>query len=151
MLVKLIMKVLSNLFGDNTKINANEIALKDEKNKSKCLDDYLKTLTLFNVKIGENAVKTGYKIGDKDVYVQRFNCGTGPATNSSKNYDTGLSNVTLVNIAGRLAASSDIVWPAIGPGLRIRFNESSGRLYFDNAIENLTGYTIYLDIYFMYK
>lgn len=41
MLVKKIMKVLSNLFGLNKKISASDIAIKDNNGKAKTLDNYL--------------------------------------------------------------------------------------------------------------
>lgn len=41
MLVKLIMKVLSNLFGLNKKISASDIAVKDNNGKAKTLNNYL--------------------------------------------------------------------------------------------------------------
>lgn len=35
------MKVLKNLFGNNTKISADNIAMKDSNNKARTLEDYL--------------------------------------------------------------------------------------------------------------
>lgn len=41
MLVNKIMKVLSNLFGLNKKISANDIAIKDNNGKAETLSNYL--------------------------------------------------------------------------------------------------------------
>lgn len=49
------MKVLKNLFGNNTKISASDIAIKNSNNKSMSLDNYLKKTTLYDNSDGTNA------------------------------------------------------------------------------------------------
>lgn len=54
MLVKLIMKVLKNLFGNNTKINASEVALRDIGGKAIELDNFLNKKILYENVNGTN-------------------------------------------------------------------------------------------------
>lgn len=42
--MRTLMKVLKNLFGNNTKISASDIAIKNSNNKGMSLDNYLKKL-----------------------------------------------------------------------------------------------------------
>lgn len=53
--MRTLMKVLKNLFGNNTKISANDIAIKNLNNKSMSLDNYLKKTTLYDNSDGTNA------------------------------------------------------------------------------------------------
>lgn len=58
MLVKLIMKVLKNLFGQNKKINASEIAYKDTNDNVDTLDDIisgLKGVLIYSDSTGSNS------------------------------------------------------------------------------------------------
>ena len=49
-----LMKVLKNLFGNNTKISAEDIAIKNSNNKGMSLDNYLKKSTLYDNSDGTN-------------------------------------------------------------------------------------------------
>ena len=53
--MRTLMKVLKNLFGNNTKISANDIAIKNSNNKGMSLDNYLKKTTLYDNSDGTNA------------------------------------------------------------------------------------------------
>lgn len=53
--MRTLMKVLKNLFGNNTKINASDIAIKNSNNKGMSLDNYLKKSTLYDNPDGTNA------------------------------------------------------------------------------------------------
>lgn len=45
--MRLLMKVLKNLFGNNTKINANDIAIRNIENKAVTLDNFLSNATIY--------------------------------------------------------------------------------------------------------
>lgn len=53
--MRTLMKVLKNLFGNNTKISAEDIAIKNSNNKGMSLDNYLKKSTLYDNSDGTNA------------------------------------------------------------------------------------------------
>lgn len=67
MLVKSIMKVLKNLFGNGTKISAGEVAIKDEKGKAVTLDNYININYLDNQEVPTNEFING-----KRVYAYRY-------------------------------------------------------------------------------
>lgn len=53
--MRTLMKVLKNLFGNNTKISASDIAIKNSNNKGMSLDNYLKRTTLYDNSDGTKA------------------------------------------------------------------------------------------------
>ena len=101
--------------------------------------------------VGGSAVKTGRKIGNKDEYVQRFNCGNGPAKNGEKSFATGLSNVTVHNFNGVLT-DNNWIWNLLNPHMRTRYRYSNNTFYFNELnYETLANFTIILDVYFTYN
>ena len=75
--MRTLMKVLNNLFGNNTKINANAIAFKDSNNDTYNLDDYLKSGNVYST----SEKKIGTWIDGKPIY-RKVITGTTPSNNS---------------------------------------------------------------------
>lgn len=67
--MRTLMKVLKNLFGNNTKINTNAIAFKDSNNDIYSLDDYLKRGNVYST----SEKKIGTWIDGKNLYQKTFN------------------------------------------------------------------------------
>ena len=86
--MRTLMKVLKNLFGNNTKISANDIAIKNLNNKSMSLDNYLKKTTLYDNSDGTNANFTLTDSASNYEYLEIF-------FGSGKNGNFGNSSVKL--------------------------------------------------------
>lgn len=97
------MKVLSNLMGNDTKISANCIAIKDNNNSANALDNYLKSMDKYST----TEVKTNKVwIDGKPIYRKVFNTTT-PSTAGSQALIVPLSNNidNVVNLDGMLTQS----------------------------------------------
>lgn len=98
MLVSKIMQVLSNLFGLNKKISANDIAVK-KNNKGVTLNDYLDNLNEYST----DEIKIGTWMG-KPLYRKVLSTvGLPGATKKSINYN--ITNPDKIWIAGGFACS----------------------------------------------
>lgn len=76
MLVSKIMQVLSNLFGLNKKISANDIAVKSSNNKAKTLDAFLNN-GYGNI-YSTNEIVIGRWKDNKSIYRKTIDCGALP-------------------------------------------------------------------------
>lgn len=76
MLVSNIMQVLSNLFGLNKKISANDIAVKSSNNKAKTLDAFLNN-GYGNI-YSTNEIVIGRWKDNKPIYRKTIDCGALP-------------------------------------------------------------------------
>lgn len=76
MLVSKIMQVLSNLFGLNKKISANDIAVKSSNNKAKTLDAFLNN-GYGNI-YSTNEIVIGRWKDNKPIYRKTIDCGALP-------------------------------------------------------------------------
>lgn len=83
MLVSKNMQVLSNLFGLNKKISANDIAVKSSNNKAKTLDAFLNN-GYGNI-YSTNEIVIGRWIDGKPIYRKVLN-SVGLAGNTKKKY-----------------------------------------------------------------
>ena len=79
-MIRNLMKVLSNLFGNNTKISASDIAIKNLSNndngKSKTLDEYLAEDCIDVYSIDERII--GRWKDNKPIYRKTIDCGALP-------------------------------------------------------------------------
>ena len=97
------MKVLKNLFGNNTKISAENIAIKDNNNEAKTLDEYLSVSfasmhTNFGTKeFASETTVTGWE--DPISY--------GDFTADISNNRIIIKNTTLVEVGGNTAGSGN--------------------------------------------
>lgn len=102
MLVSNIMQVLSNLFGLNKKISANDIAVKSSNNKAKTLDAFLNN-GYGNI-YSTNEIVIGRWIDGKPLYRKVLSTvGLPGATKKSINYN--ITNPDKIWIAGGFACS----------------------------------------------
>lgn len=84
------MKVLSNLFGNNSKINASEIAIKDNNGKAKTLDNYLDNINKYST--DEKII--GTYIDGKPLYKKTFQVTTSATLNAFNDiYSANIENV----------------------------------------------------------
>lgn len=82
------MKVLSNLMGNDTKISANSIAIKDDSNNAKALDNYLKSMDVYSTtEVKTNKVSTD----NKPIYRKAIVYTAALTTNN--NIPHGISNL----------------------------------------------------------
>lgn len=90
------MKVLSNLMGNDTKISANCIAIKDNSNNAKTLDNYLKGMDVYST----SEIKTNKVwIDGKPMYRKVIAFTTTVATNTLFTLAHGISNMSFYHIA----------------------------------------------------
>lgn len=84
------MKVLSNLFGNNSKINASEIAIKDNNGKAKTLNNYLDNINKYST--DEKII--GTYIDGKPLYKKTFQVTTSATLNAFNDiYSANIENV----------------------------------------------------------
>lgn len=109
MLVKLIMRVLKNLFGNNTKISSGEVAIKDGKGKGVTLDNYININYLDNQEIPTNEFINGKRIYAKRIIVGSLSVGVKKVPHNIPFYEEAwidLSNSYII-------ASSKVSYPLI--------------------------------------
>lgn len=95
MLVKNIMKVLSNIFGLNKKISVNDVAIKNSKNEGITLDEYLNEINDRDIYSTDEKV-IGTWIDGKPLYQKIMKFITAIGENYTTDIAHGVSDVDLI-------------------------------------------------------
>ena len=146
--MRLLMKVLKNLFGNGTKISVSEIAIKNNENKGISLDDYININHLDNEIIPTNEFVKGKRVYTKRVIIPKL------PNSTNIEYATGLpsSGISVVRLDGLYGGIFPInfIFP-------IEINLSIGTYWYaPNKIQITTGSNRsniggYVDVYFYYN
>lgn len=103
------LKVFKNLFGNNSKINASEIAVKDNNGKAKTLDNYLKENILYDNSDGElSTITLSDDAGNYDYLEIFFMNNNASCCNSVKIYNPNGKTVDLTTNESNSSGSVQI-------------------------------------------
>lgn len=139
---------------EEAKIIIDSNQMKTQTNIEQMIDNKLSTETQQDVTTDSDAVKCGYKVDGKDVYVKRVNIGALPNA-THKDVSSGLSNITINKLEGVGIRTTDNLTIAI-PYSAVNFLVAAMYVSSTNVVRitsqaDMSAYIGYMNVYFTYN